>query len=329
MSVEFAVNERCVCIYKNVAFEAKVVKIKEIRGVRNFIIHYPGWSRKMDEKIPIGSERLIKGTLEEYRQNHPEVKTGDTLAVLNENRRKRKVEENPEEEAPEVAPATSSPQIKRVNVSIEWPKEMRTIAVFDKLVAEEAPEKMIVRLMTEGRRLDDIVKMYQNFLGVTEDQMEETENQILSYNPDGVTLSNLSLAHSAYELSVLFNAIFSFQLLRPEEKDQFGRLFLKFAVEKQLPFEVIQKNPVESGFFASAHYGIVHFLRMVSKLDEIVAAGVLKTHHKIGVNNLMEFLENNHEQFFDVKTDYIPINGQTVGENAEENDGEGTSTAVL
>ncbi|EFO96327.1 hypothetical protein CRE_14640 [Caenorhabditis remanei] len=319
MFVEFTVGEKCVCMHKNVAYISKITKIQEIRGVKYYFVHYEGWSKNRDEKIPVGSDRLFKGTMEEFKQNHPGVNADESRpALMEKNKRKRKADpvvEDTKEDADVFAL-----QAKKPHFSIEWPKEMLSIVIFDQMVANEKPVELIARLPPNGQTVNDIVKAYMEFLGVPADSMEETENQILQYNENGVSLSNLSLAHSAQGLLALFNAIHNSQLIRAEEKDKFYKLYADHAMNSGLSYEEIRKKPVENGFYASKHFGIVHFLRMFSIIEKKCVPD-MKPHVIIGANRFLQFLENNRDQFFDEEIDYEPIPIK------EEKEGEGTSSS--
>ncbi|KAF1767368.1 hypothetical protein GCK72_007327 [Caenorhabditis remanei] len=63
---EYKIGETFMCLYHNENFyNAKILGMEEIEGVNHYVIHYIGWNKRYDEKLPFGSERMSKGSVGE------------------------------------------------------------------------------------------------------------------------------------------------------------------------------------------------------------------------------------------------------------------------
>ncbi|KAF1749686.1 hypothetical protein GCK72_026154 [Caenorhabditis remanei] len=72
----FEVGEVFVCLFeKQHPYEAKMIGMREERGVDHYVIHYIGWHKRHNEIIPFGEEegKMFKGNLKQFAEEHPEI----------------------------------------------------------------------------------------------------------------------------------------------------------------------------------------------------------------------------------------------------------------
>ncbi|EFP06462.1 hypothetical protein CRE_08391 [Caenorhabditis remanei] len=72
----FEVGEVFVCLFeKQHPYEAKIIGMREERGVDHYVIHYIGWHKRHNEIIPFGEEegKMFKGNLKQFAEEHPEI----------------------------------------------------------------------------------------------------------------------------------------------------------------------------------------------------------------------------------------------------------------
>ncbi|KAF1767369.1 hypothetical protein GCK72_007328 [Caenorhabditis remanei] len=55
----FAIGENCFCMHDGTRYRAKIVGVQEVEGRRHVMVHYVGYNRRHDEKIPEDSPRLM------------------------------------------------------------------------------------------------------------------------------------------------------------------------------------------------------------------------------------------------------------------------------
>uniref|UniRef100_A0A1I7TTN0 Tudor-knot domain-containing protein n=1 Tax=Caenorhabditis tropicalis TaxID=1561998 RepID=A0A1I7TTN0_9PELO len=69
---KFEVGEQLVCLFSDekIPYEAKVIRIKEHQGVLKYLIHFIGWNKRYDVRIPVGEENgmMFKGTVDVYNK---------------------------------------------------------------------------------------------------------------------------------------------------------------------------------------------------------------------------------------------------------------------
>ncbi|EFP09888.1 hypothetical protein CRE_21372 [Caenorhabditis remanei] len=208
-------------------------------------------------------------------------------------------------------PSTSS-QAQRPKIVVDFPIWMKGIIGHDtrEFLHNQTTNKLVVRLQPEGRTVDDIIKDYTDSIGVSDEDVERMDDDMLDYNDDGTSLDNLSLAHCAKTLKNYFNRLFGRRILYNSEREEHDTLVRVYAYRKKLRYGDVVTDPFQYGFHASKRYGIVHFARMLSRFDNLIES--LRLHDamilylNLGIKDLMEFLGNNVGRYYDRDADYVP-----------------------
>ncbi|KAF1767544.1 hypothetical protein GCK72_007503 [Caenorhabditis remanei] len=285
----FAVNEKCVCLYQEtVPYEAKIMGMKEVNGIQHYLVHYQGYAVTDTPVSPMTKSNKRKGP----------------------GRRQSRVKTTPvpidfDEEGDEGLPA------KRVcNLPEEFELSPPLIQLLndDWLMVKQL--QMTVKNHA-GPSIDEIIKQYIRTISVNNEELREFEDG------ENHETTEIALIHSARSLVDYFNSDLGFRLLYPSERSQYNDLVQKEAMASGVSF----KEVGYFGFRASAHYGVIHLVRLISRLPKVTANvqinGGRMSHIKIGISSIIEFLTNHMKTFFREKAHYRSQYEDDENEEAE------------
>ncbi|KAF1754502.1 hypothetical protein GCK72_021065 [Caenorhabditis remanei] len=309
----FQIGESFVCIFKtNVPYEAKVIGIKEVKGKQCYVIHYTGWASRHDEKVQLGAEegKMFKGTLEEYARTHNvEIPT----VALNSAKKKRSVVEqgNQSEESDE----SSDMESPTPGLRFDMASPLKKIIIDD----SKYLKSNVLTHVPAAFSIDEIVSDYLKTIPATDQELQEVNQVNFTVTEDDPT-PNSVLAISAQSLVQFFDVVLGFHLLYPNERKQYNDLVHKVAIDEGLVLVNPNNLPAPAGFKSSEHYGLIHFLRMFTKLPKLLEESGLNLNVinrlTIGIESLLEFLERNFEKYYNNGVDYDSTAAEEAGSSA-------------
>ncbi|CAL2051885.1 unnamed protein product [Caenorhabditis brenneri] len=110
IEAKFTVGEEFVLIYKvdGLPYKAKVLAVNANNSHPHYDVHYVGWSASFDSKIYFTEQdkRMFKGTVEEYKAEHPVESTSIEKKVGEEKLLKKKSTKRPATSTSTAAPPT-------------------------------------------------------------------------------------------------------------------------------------------------------------------------------------------------------------------------------
>ncbi|CAI2349517.1 unnamed protein product [Caenorhabditis sp. 36 PRJEB53466] len=314
--LEFEAGESCTCLFNGVAYDAKVQEIKDADTPNpKYVIHFKGWNTRYDEALPAdkASERLFKGSAADYVKNN-----GGKLPGLKMNRRPKAPEEQPpgaesREDSPVASTSKTTKSVKRSafpvaildekDLNIELPKPLRRLLVDD---YDLISRNFNLRVPAEWT-IDRIVADYIKTIPVTHEQLKSIDELYVEYDNADQKVTNVALICTARGLCDYFNVILGYQLLYKFERNQYNDLVQAEAASKGLKRGNVATLP-EHGFRASAHYGLIHLVRMIARLPKLLNLTQWNDHliNRImgGVHDFVVFLNKNHRQYFAFADEY-------------------------
>ncbi|PIC26646.1 hypothetical protein B9Z55_019160 [Caenorhabditis nigoni] len=285
----FEVGDICVCLYQGkTPYEAKVIEIKKIQGVQNYIVHYKNWNNRYDEKIPFGQEegKIFKCTMEEFTEKY-----GGKLPGLHS---------GPADETSGAGPSGSGPDGKSPDGTLNKSKTPTITSTKDLFTKElikilvDDHEKVCHGFITTVPAQVPLDQIIEEYIEVVRKKEQENAGQ-----PEKIE-AKLITVDTAHGIAKFFNAVFGHQLLYSEERLQYNDLARQKAVEKGVKIENIASVPAEL-FRPSEVYGIIHLLRMLSKLPELTRL-IKWNEHLLNlfmseVRDFLEFLDKNSSKY--------------------------------
>lgn len=344
----FSVNELVVCVERNCPYAAKITAIKEHQKVVKYFIHYMGWNKSTDIKVPVGNEegRLFKGSVAEYVEAHRDTIESLFLAAYDEKTGKEAPAKNtPAKETPaakkkksEVAaiktpktPQTSeaAPKKKKVEtpaadtsktpknaeaVSAKKPKKVETPAADAPASPQDSDDADEVKVDFDWR-----FDFPTNLMELCIEDRARIHHGQLTRLPASVTIDAIV---DMYEESLGMDSDAAGTSSEADKKDfllvsvdgireYFNKVLhahFLYAAERQQYNDAKQDDP---DFSPSANYGVVHLLRAFTTLAKSIKEAKMQS-------RFAEELVSNSKVFIE----YLSKNLETLGVEYYEPAGE-------
>ncbi|EFP13413.1 hypothetical protein CRE_11345 [Caenorhabditis remanei] len=333
MDALFKVGEKFVCLYENTTpYQAKVTAIRVVRGVDNYNVHYISYGKRHDELVPFGEEegKMFKGTLEDYQRNHniPPAEAMKNIIIGNPPKaggavekagpssrkpgRPKKGKEGEQESTDPCEPSTSTEEpTHSVCLKVELPPGLLKVLGEDHslLGKDFIPELPVTH------SIDTIIREYLA-------KMEEDEQRELTSIKDGdsatrekkkVLVKYAARKGAIRSLVEYFNASLNNFLLTEKERLQHSALLRREATKKNVRFKSVLDIPTDTVRF-SEHYGIVHMVRMLTKLDELLQVSDWNDYFMEkfmdAVHDFMGFLEDNYLKYWKAEGGYRTLTAE-------------------
>ncbi|CAP38365.1 Protein CBG21613 [Caenorhabditis briggsae] len=282
----FAVGELVGCVHgnHNEVYDAKITAISGKKGVEVYHVHFMGWNVRHDITIPVGKEDgvLMKRDQEEVPKKKIRKSTGKITAPKKQASEDHQMEDDEEERMAQVRLRLHKPMVP---MSYEVPRSLAMPLVADmKLVKNGFLTKSPAKIP-----LDKIVEDY--LASLPKATAEEQEN------------------HSFADLSTRFIVDFFNEWLGSGLLYETERSHYNLQIKQAKKAKVIEDSENDSvNFRASGHYGLIHLLRLFSKLPDFLE---LDSQYQVELLNkwvtkFAEFLESNLNRYYDPLADYEP-----------------------
>ncbi|EFP04440.1 hypothetical protein CRE_25734 [Caenorhabditis remanei] len=322
MEAKFKVGEKIVCLHeKTTPYPAKVTAIRVVRGVDNYNVHYISWHRRYDELVPFGEEegKMFKGTLEDYNKNHnipPEEamknliigKTGThpkASADGKENRKAGRPKKKERGGPSNPTHSTSSEPTHSVRLEVDLPPGLLKVLGEDhSLIGRDfIPELPVTH------SIDIIIGEY--LAKVEKDEKRELaeikEGESAKREKNKVLVKYAGIRGAIRQLVEIFNACLNNFLLTGKERFQHIGLLRQEATKKHMKFKSVLEIPIDA-VRCSEHYGIVHLVRMLTKIDELLQVSEWNDYFMEkfmgSVREFVVFLEANHLKYWTAEGGY-------------------------
>ncbi|CAO4372578.1 unnamed protein product [Caenorhabditis nigoni] len=276
----FAVGELVECVQGETVYESKITAISGKKGAEVYHIHFMGWNARYDIRIPVGKEEgtLKKWDPEEVPKKKARKSTGKVSAPKKQ--ASEDLEEDEEERMAQVRLRLAKPMFP---ATYQVPRSLALILIADmKLVKNGSLPKSPARFP-----LDKIVEDYLASLpkGTAEEQEQHTYADL-----------------STRFIIDFFNVCLGGGLLYETERQHYNLQI------KQAKKGKVIEDPEDVNYQASGHYGLIHLLRLFSKLPEFLDFDSQYQVEKLNkwVTKFATFLEKNLNSYYDPLADYEP-----------------------
>lgn len=294
VQIKFEDGEKVLCFHGDLIYEAKCSKVDFSRSNdRVYFVHYSGWNKNWDEWV--STKRILKF-------NDENVKKQQELIVQSRFSAKKVkfITQNKKEESVETEGSESKKARKLEDNASNEEEAKRKICVVDiyskhNIFLTNPKIKINIPLSLQEWLIDDLdAIMQQNKLvkvpnsntvkSILDDykrvHVKELQGDEKNINEVNETISGLIR---------YFNVMLGSQLLYKFERIQYS--------------ELLNSNKVMSNI-----YGAIHLLRLLEKLDEIIAYAPLEASKLEGLiaqtNSILRYLDKNHLSLFKSE-DYI------------------------
>ncbi|CAO4368388.1 unnamed protein product [Caenorhabditis nigoni] len=331
-------KDEFVCIYYGGAYAARIQSVHEAPEGSDsegfYIVHYQGWAKRFDEKVLFEEqeERMFSGTLEDYHakfgtpnyqklKKTPKRKSTVTRYASSDDetapsakksvklkktpKRQSTVPREPatvasdDDEAPTAKKSTKRKKFPypMVSTNFELPPALATMLVDD----YTAIRKGFVSKIPAEHSIDRIITDYIKTLPAKNEDLENIDDVVIEYDSTDIRITNLALICTARGVADYFNAVCGFQLLYHQERHQHLELIRMKALKMGLPAHAATNTVVDRGFRHSEEYGIIHLVRLLSKLPELL--GHTNWEQRIlsrimfGIRDLVGFLDKNWSHY--------------------------------
>ncbi|CAP33940.2 Protein CBR-MRG-1 [Caenorhabditis briggsae] len=300
-------KEEFVCIYNGGAYAARIQSVHEKPDSEGFyIVHYQGWAKRFDEKIRFEEQedRMFPGTLTDYHAKFGVPNDPKSKKAPKRKSTVARYASSDDESAPSAKTTKKSTKRKRfpyptVSTNFELPPALATMLVDD----YTAIRKGFVSKIPAEHSIDRIITDYIKTLPAKNADLENIDDVVIEYDSTDIRITNLAMICTARGVADYFNAVCgsSVQLLYHQERHQHLELIRMKALEMNLPAHAATNTVVDRGFRHSQEYGIIHLVRLLSKLPELLAH--TDWEHRIlsrimtGIRDLVGFLDKNRSHY--------------------------------
>ncbi|KAF1749535.1 hypothetical protein GCK72_026003 [Caenorhabditis remanei] len=328
MSAQFAVGENFVMLYDGAPYLAIVSRIVKFNGVDHYKVHYVGWNKKFDDIVAVGQEegRMFKGTLDNYLkgeivQEKPEPATPKTEENKTIKRRSpvTNIPSPVKKSDPNVKAKVITPQVKEV-ASFPLPTDVTpSPAPYQGIMFPPQLGKIVtndVKWLRAGYYcpapakvpMTRVLKQYFEYLRLkVKKETEETNPSSTAADVELVESRHSLTKYRMERLMQYFGHAIPFHLLYGKEEIEDYKIHHKFAMDMDLPHvDYAQLDRV--GFKYSDHYGVIHFLRLLTVFSDIQNVLPYRYNTKELENTASDFLiflELNLNKFYVGGGDYL------------------------
>lgn len=338
MEAIFKVGEKIVCLHeKTTPYPAKVTAIRVVRGVDNYNVHYINWHKRHDELVPFGEEdgKMFKGTLDDYNRNHnippaeamrnitigktgPPPKEGDSeragLSSRKPGRPKKEKGGGASTSSDPSHPSTSeepSEPTHSVCLEVDLPPGLLKVLGED----HSLMGKDFIPELPVSHSIDTIIG---DFLAkAAKDEQRELaeikEGESAMREKKKVLIKYAALKGAIGSFVEYFNSSLNNFLLTEKERLQHSNLLRQEAAEKKIKFKSILEIPYDAIRW-SEHYGIVHLVRMLTKIDELLQVSEWNDYFMEkfmdAVRELVLFLEENYLKYWKAEGGYRTLTAE-------------------
>ncbi|PIC32034.1 hypothetical protein B9Z55_012523 [Caenorhabditis nigoni] len=278
----FAVGELVECVQGETVYESKITAISGKKGAEVYHIHFMGWNARYDIRIPVGKEEgvLKKWDPEEVPKKKARKSTGKVSAPKKQ--ASEEMEEDEEERMAQIRLRLARPKFP---ATYEVPRSLALVLIADmKLVNNGCLPKSPAKFSLE-KIVEDYLASLPN--GTAEEKEQHTYADL-----------------SSRFIVDFFNVCLGSGLLYETERPHYN-----LQIKQAKKGKVIEDDEDDSVIFqASGHYGLIHLLRLFSKLPDFLELDSQREVERLNkwVTKFATFLERNLNSYYDPLADYEP-----------------------
>ncbi|PAV88092.1 hypothetical protein WR25_09105 [Diploscapter pachys] len=278
-------NDKVLCSHGQYWYLAKIVDVQDEKSDNPvYTIHYQGWKKTHDEKIPHSE------TPERFKEY-----SEDALKEATEQQKQG-------------SQAASKKRPRKSENEIDIPHTLRKILIDDNdcINRQFKVHKLPVRYTVQDI-LDEYAKDFETRGIKKEAESDITEGEsvndqvLIIYENGEITASAYKFILGAEGIKDYFNTLLPYQLLYKFERPQYQEVSKGAETKGRKSQEAKPKLP-------SDIYGIVHLLRLFSRLGSVLKLTPWDSKVRSIINEVcrdfLVFMETHKDRFFDVNKDY-------------------------
>lgn len=290
----FNIGETVSILHDGVRKDGRIREIKKSSGQMKWRVEVLGLSAKNDIMVGVGKEAGLMFPNPNHVEPEPE-----KASTPKPTKGKKKASSSLKPETShtfrraEESKALISTQPR---LHVELPDKFKRILVDDR---DLISRYFLVKLPAKYT-IDQIITEYIQTIPVAIEDLNNDELEITE-NEEDMPLENHNacLVLIARGLVNFFNQVIGFHLLYQFERPQYNDIIIN-----KEGTGVVENESIRF----SAHYGLIHFLRMLSRLTDLFPSWkheALKKRFFAGAADLVVFLNNNHRKYYHEAEEYV------------------------
>ncbi|CAL2035508.1 unnamed protein product [Caenorhabditis brenneri] len=352
---KFRVGEEIAAMHTNAIYPATVKEIKEHKGELKYLIHFTGWNRRYDERIPVGKEagkmfakdaaprdavvepHLLMKKSAKMREGGSVNGDATTPVPPKKGPKTRFTVPSPppilvdheEGSSAKIDLPNQNPlsHIKEPTSIVNLPQSLRKILVDD---FELINRGYLVKESSSKNNIDQIITDYIKTIAVGDKDLTQEGSDITHENGKETRSTNVGMVLAARGLLDYFNATIGYQMLYRGERSQYNDLVARVLVDSEGHKRGQVPLPDEQ-FRASNYYGIIHLVRMLARIEDLLKMSswndFLQGRIMSGVDDLLGFLDKNLKKYYKGAAEYMTADTDYHTRILAKNDDEPTTSS--